>query len=617
MEKNENGVVPQQEEWKMVDFGPSSKGEDGLLESLPTKKKRLRFFRTPVPKIFKNNITKVWPVVESALLEHDMSGELVDDCMRVSTTEKTRDPKVLDKAKGLTRLLARNFPARLENFYKRRGRLIGPEKSTLKALCKVTGCYVIVSGFSVPATGSSEGLQVVKRIVDDCFQNGTSPASLIWLERRRKVVNILKAADKITVDNPFYQIGIRPSIEVGRYLCSSLLELVKTQLICCEHAHKKFSEALHQGHFRDVLEMIQDTDVLEKIAEKFSSWNSPEVHANTAETLCAVARFAPPGLATKISSPSFMRRLFRHALEDSRPQYVLINLLSVCLYMLDPTRLNSRTYENFGGLQITYGSVDTANSETVVGMLEILGDLLKLLDVSTADNVLLTTYGKLQPPLGQHRLKIVEFVAVLLSVGGETVEKELIRLGAIQRILDLFFKYPYNNFVHHHIENIIVSCLESKNAPLVQYLLCECDLVGKILTAENNYTLGADPNRPTVPDEGRSPPRLGNIGHLTRISNKIIQLGNNNSEIQAYLQENREWTDWHTNVLSRRNTVENVFLWACGNPAVQEEMCDMEDDYRAVKLILPTSPCRKKMRCSPTDNVSEDVRTSELEDQKI
>ncbi|KAM2154175.1 hypothetical protein ACFX1Q_046029 [Malus domestica] len=366
MENNENGLVEQHEESKMVDFGPSSKG----FKALPTKKLKLRFFQ--------NNITKVWPVVESALLEHDMSGELVDNCMRVSTTEKTRDPKVLDKAKGLTRLLARNFPARLENFYKRRGRLIGPEKSTLKALCKVTGCYVIVSGFSVPATGSSEGLQVVKRIVDDCFQNRTSPASLIWLERRRKV------ADKITVDNPFYQIGIRPSIDVGRPLfiptdidmlrigcCQQ--EFVKTQLICCEHTHKKFSEALHQGHFRDVLEMIQDTDVLEKIAEKFSSWDSPEVLANTAETLCAVPRFAPPGLSTKISSPSFMGRLFRHALEDSRPHYVLINLLSVCLYMLDPTRLNSRTYENFGGLQITHGSVDTANSETVVGMLEIVG----------------------------------------------------------------------------------------------------------------------------------------------------------------------------------------------------------------------------------------------------
>jgi len=35
-----------------------------------------------------------------------------------------------------------------------------------------------------------------------------------------------------------------------------------------------------------------------------------------------------------------------------------------------------------------------------------VGDLLKLLDVSSAENLLLTTFGKLQPPLGKHRLKV-------------------------------------------------------------------------------------------------------------------------------------------------------------------------------------------------------------------
>lgn len=34
------------------------------------------------------------------------------------------------------------------------------------------------------------------------------------------------------------------------------------------------------------------------------------------------------------------------------------------------------------------------------------GDLLKLLDISSEDHILLTTYGKLQPPLGKHRLKV-------------------------------------------------------------------------------------------------------------------------------------------------------------------------------------------------------------------
>lgn len=36
--------------------------------------------------------------------------------------------------------------------------------------------------------------------------------------------------------------------------------------------------------------------------------------------------------------------------------------------------------------------------------------------------------------------QVVEFISVLLTVGSEAAEKELIRLGAVQRILDLFFK---------------------------------------------------------------------------------------------------------------------------------------------------------------------------------
>lgn len=36
--------------------------------------------------------------------------------------------------------------------------------------------------------------------------------------------------------------------------------------------------------------------------------------------------------------------------------------------------------------------------------------------------------------------QVVEFISVLLEVGCEAAERELIRSGAIQIILDLFFK---------------------------------------------------------------------------------------------------------------------------------------------------------------------------------
>ncbi|OIT06162.1 PREDICTED: serine/threonine-protein phosphatase 6 regulatory subunit 3 [Nicotiana attenuata] len=332
------------------------------------------------------------------------------------------------------------------------------------------------------------------------------------------------------------------------------------------------------SNFADSMQWLEDTDVLEMIVDKFSSSDCPEVHANAAETLCAITRYAPPGIAAKISSPSFIGRLFRHALEDSRPKSVLVNLLSVCISLLDPKRLSAGTYYMYGRQSMQCSGV-SANPETVEGMLGSLGDLLKLLDISSEDNVLPTTYGSLHPPLGKHRLKIIEFVSVLVSVSSEAAEKELICLGAVKRILELFFEYPYNNFLHHHVETIIVSCLESKNVQFVEHLLSDCNLVGKILKAEKNSTLAADPTKPTASVEGRSPPRIGNIGHVTRIANKLVQLRNKNNGIQLRLQENSEWVDWQTNILQKRNALENVFQWACGRPtSLHDRMRDSDDD---------------------------------------
>uniref|UniRef100_A0A2P2M4R3 Serine/threonine-protein phosphatase 6 regulatory subunit 2 n=1 Tax=Rhizophora mucronata TaxID=61149 RepID=A0A2P2M4R3_RHIMU len=338
-------------------------------------------------------------------------------------------------------------------------------------------------------------------------------------------------------------------------------------------------EHVYTNHM-DAMQWIEDTDVLQMILDKFNSSDSPEVHANAAETLCAITQFAPHALAAKISSPNFIGRLFRHALEESRPQSVLVNSLSVCISLLDPRRLTLGTYHTYSR-QLSQGSPTTAMQETektIEGMLESLGDLLKLLDASPAEIVLLTTYGKLQPPLGKHRLKIVEFISVLLTVANETAVEELIRLGAIQRILDLFFEYPYNNFLHHHVESIIFSCFEAKNSSLAELLLRDCDLVGKILEAEKNSILAADQSKPTIPADGRSPPRIGNIGHLTRISNKLVELAKNNSNMQAYLQENNDWTDWHTNVLTKRNQVENISKWDCGRPSALHDRRDSDDD---------------------------------------
>uniref|UniRef100_A0A453EYZ4 Uncharacterized protein n=1 Tax=Aegilops tauschii subsp. strangulata TaxID=200361 RepID=A0A453EYZ4_AEGTS len=66
---------------------------------------------------------------------------------------------------------------------------------------------------------------------------------------------------------------------------------------------------------------------------------------------------------------------------------------------------------------------------------------------------------------------------------------------------------------------------------------------------------------------------------MTRIANKLIQLGNSNSTIQTHLQGNSEWVEWQTDVLVRRNEVENVYHWACGRPtSLHDRGRDSDDD---------------------------------------
>ncbi|CAK9165186.1 unnamed protein product [Ilex paraguariensis] len=329
----------------------------------------------------------------------------------------------------------------------------------------------------------------------------------------------------------------------------------------------------------DVMQWLADSNLLEMIFDKLSPSSPPEVHANAAEILCAISRNSPSPLASKLSSQSFVARIFGHALEDSHSKSGLVYSLSVCISLLDPKRSSSTPFIPSFRSQQMYEPPIYVNPETVHAMLPKLGDLLMLLNVSSDEKILPTTYGELRPPLGKHRLKIVEFIAVLLKTGNEFAEKELVSSGTIKRVLDLFFEYSYNNALHQHVENIIYSCLETKNNSIVEHLLQECDLVGKILQADKNPLLSVDLNQPTLPATGRSAPRAGNVGHLTRISNKLVQLGNSDNRIQAHLQENSEWNDWLATVLQERNMVENVNRWTCGRPtALHDRTRDSDED---------------------------------------
>lgn len=182
---------PSIDHWKVEKFDPSWNGS-GMLE--------VSSFSTLFPQYREKYLQECWPIVKGALKEHGVACELnlVDGCMTVSTTRKTRDPYIIVKARDLIKLLSRSVPApqaikilndemqcdiikignlvrKKEQFVKRRQHLVGPNSSTLKALEILTGCYILVQGSTVAAMGSYKGLKQVRKIVEECILNKMHP----------------------------------------------------------------------------------------------------------------------------------------------------------------------------------------------------------------------------------------------------------------------------------------------------------------------------------------------------------------------------------------------------------------------------------------------------------
>nr|KAF6267601.1 protein phosphatase 6 regulatory subunit 2 [Myotis myotis] len=130
-------------------------------------------------------------------------------------------------------------------------------------------------------------------------------------------------------------------------------------------------------------------------------------------------------------------------------------------------------------------------------------------------------------------------MAALLHTNTPSINQELCRLNTMGLLLDLFFKYTWNNFLHLQVELCVAAILShapredraeasgpesgDSESPLpaashpestmVTHLFQKCCLVQRILEAweANDHTQAAGGMR------------RGNMGHLTRIANAVVR----------------------------------------------------------------------------------------------
>lgn len=324
----------------------------------------------------------------------------------------------------------------------------------------------------------------------------------------------------------------------------------------------------------DSLQWLGDTQLLELILESLAAEHSSAVHANAAEVLTAIARTLPSSLANQLGSPIYLQRLFQHTQAPGFGCQGLV--LDVCMALLDPNRVAMFARAGFMETQEPVGPPPLL-IECCLGQLDTLVPQLKVLAVpdDEEEKVQPTTYGELAPPLGTLRLKIVEFLSVLVRAVvttqpalTEPLQVELLRLDALYSCLNLFFEYPFHSLLHNYVDALLMAVLESGTEPLLVHLVEHC----KLLTA-----LASAPQA-IKPRGGKHEVRCGNLGHISRLGNKIVELAASGEGAIAEMCAGHEgWLDWVDAGLSERNAVENLTSWQCGRPRELDDSANDSD----------------------------------------
>ncbi|XP_061629432.1 serine/threonine-protein phosphatase 6 regulatory subunit 3 isoform X8 [Phyllopteryx taeniolatus] len=356
---------------------------------------------------------------------------------------------------------------------------------------------------------------------------------------------------------------------------SAIMDLLLRMLTCIE------PQVLRQ----DVLNWLNQENIIQRLVGMVQPSQDEDRHSNASQSLCEIIRLSrdqmfqvqgcpqPDPLLATLEKQTTVEKLLSHIFDKEKNESAIVSVIQILLTLFETRR------PAFEGHMECSPSMSHPSFSVNHSILEAVRPRLKdfhqlLLDPPKND-MMRTTWGVLDPPVGNTRLHVVRLVVSLLQTNTPCISKELIHLNTLGVILDMYFRYIWNNFLHIQVEICTAVILvmppfttdvqldtEQENAResiLVRDLFQKCHFIQRIVEAWNT-------NEKEQAEGGR---RRGYMGHLTRIANSIIHncdKGPNGLQIQQLISElkvedREKWEAFISGQLAdtnKRNTVDLV-----------------------------------------------------------
>uniref|UniRef100_A0A8B9HFX2 Protein phosphatase 6, regulatory subunit 2b n=1 Tax=Astyanax mexicanus TaxID=7994 RepID=A0A8B9HFX2_ASTMX len=306
---------------------------------------------------------------------------------------------------------------------------------------------------------------------------------------------------------------------------SAMMDLLLRLISCVEPAPVR----------QDVLTWLDEQKLIQRVTELIHPHIDNERQSNASQTLCDIIRMSrdqasllqepsdPDPLLATLELQQSVEALLKNMFEGDNSEVCIINGTQVLLTLLETRKPGVELIDSASqGLEKSY----TVNNSILLGIQPYLKHYQHLLLNPPKKCSMLTTLGILEEPFGNARLHACRLLAALLHTIAPRIHYELCQLDMINLILDLFFKFTWNNFLHVQVEQCVFAILHqavpegtTQHSPEPiqpeNSLFQKCRLVQRILDAweENDKT------------QAEGGMRRGYMGHLTRIANAVVQCG--------------------------------------------------------------------------------------------
>lgn len=209
--------------------------------------------------------------------------------------------------------------------------------------------------------------------------------------------------------------------------------------------------------------------------------------------------------------------------------------------------------------------------------MEYIGNILSFLEFGKENEDLLNLPSGTIEPFGVVRMKIIELLEVLLTCEHEEVIRVLIENNVLGTILNLFFYFKLNNFLHIKIYEIFSSILKGNNQTLIKNLLLDSRMIDRMIEAHEINIKDVSQNR-----IGNKSAYLGILKNILYIVWKIL-----NDESQKPLKEEIESSsEWKRYIELYNNIYDDIDKGKkLGNVPSYESHSEEDEDFYQDEIL--------------------------------